>query len=509
MSRSSYRRVAPTSQVDEALFGNTNTPSALKRAGRGSQSADIISMESIGKLVGDALQTAGTNSVVISSNELDRMRGAATIVSQEEMRAADMDATQKKGAQQAAAQARKERMMAAEKEAKKRTKKTESEELQIAKGNATLAKAVTQLDEELDDVKKMNQMMSYAKCVTIRDAQIAEKVEIEQEARAEEARLDALMEIERVKAIQRATEIEEAKARTRREGALVVVDQIKEREAQRELELEQRDIEQQMMLKQIQKMEEEDRKAVQDKIQKGKQLLSQVLSANQAQIEKKQEYKLLEGAEEERRLQYLMEKEAREQALRAEADRIKAEKEAETLRLRAMQEKMADTKAEEDALRAKRAQEAAEREWRAKELAAARAAGEKQQAMKIARNVQMREKERKLAEQAQLEKLEFERILSVQAEADARDRELVEMKNLRNMEHKDELRDTIARNAAERKAQRLKFLSEGGSLERRMQAEAIKVNSIKQRKLQELSAMGVPPKYCTELQRFKTTAGHQ
>jgi hypothetical protein len=260
------------------------------------------------------------------------------------------------------------------------------------------------------------------------------------------------------------------------------------------------------MLKQIQKMEEEDRKAIQDKVQKGKQLLTQVLSANQAQIEKKQEYKLLDGAEEERRLQYLMGKEAREQALRAESDRIKAEKEAETLRLRAMQEKMADTKAEEDALHAKRAQEAAEREWRAKEIAAARAAAEKQQAMKIARNVQMREKERKLAEQAQLEKLEFERILSVQAEADARDRAHVEHKHSENMTHKAQLRETIARNEQERKSQRLKFLSEGGSLEKRMTAEALKVEIIKQRKLDELADMHVPAKYCAELQRFKTTA---
>ena len=43
--------------------------------------------------------------------------------------------------------------------------------------------------------------------------------------------------------------------------------------------------------------------------------------------------------------------------------------------------------------------------------------------------MQLREKERKLAEQAQLEKLEFERILQVQAEADARDREQMEVKH--------------------------------------------------------------------------------
>eukprot|EP01048_Picozoa_sp_COSAG05_P023640 COSAG05_NODE_5207_length_1236_cov_1.339490_1_plen_274_part_00 len=268
-----------------------------------------------------------------------------------------------------------------------------------------------------------------------------------------------------------------------------------------------REIEQQMMLKHIQKMEEEDRKALEQKVVKGKQLLEQVLDANQAQIEKKQEYKLLEAAEEERRLQYLMEKEAREASLRAESDRIKAEKEAETLRLRAMQEKMADTKAEEDALRAKRAQEAAERDWRNKELSAARAAGEKQQAMKIARNVQMREKERKLAEQAQLEKLEFERICNVQAEADARDREEVEYKIEKNVRHSNQLRETIARNEVERKQQRMKFLSEGGHLVGRVAAEQAKVNAIKAQKLAQLEAMGVPDKYTAELKRYKPVAG--
>jgi len=504
-SRSSYRRVAPTSQVDEALFGNTNTPSAARRQA----AADVVSMEAIEKLIGGGgmPKTAAPDSTVISASDLARMRGAATFVSPEEMRATRAAEDQNKAQRMQKARERKERMMAAEAEAKSRTKKTASEKISIAKGNATLSKAKAKLDEELDDVKKMNQMMSYAKCVTIRDAQIGEKVEMEEELNGEEARLDAIMEIERVKAIQRAAEIEAAKAKTRRAGALVVVDQIKEREAQRELEMEQRDIEQQMMLKHIQKMEEDDHKALEQKVFKGRELLAQVLDSNQAQIEKKQEYKLLEAAEEEHRLQYLMEKEAKEAALRSESDRIKAEKEAETLRLRAAQEKMADTKAEEDALRAKRAQEASERDWRNKELSAARSAGEKQQAMKIARNVQMREKERKLAEQAQLEKLEFERICNVQAEADARDREEVETKVSKNIAHSNQLRGTIARNEVERKDQRKKFLSEGSHLVGRVGAEQAKVNAIKERKLAELESMGVPDKYTAELRRYKPVAG--
>ena len=48
----------------------------------------------------------------------------------------------------------------------------------------------------------------------------------------------------------------------------------------------------------------------------GQKLLEQVLSANESQIEKKHEYKLLEEAEEQRRLGYLIDKEERENALR-------------------------------------------------------------------------------------------------------------------------------------------------------------------------------------------------
>jgi hypothetical protein len=335
-------------QVDETLFGNTDTPTAHKRNGSarrgGGASADVISMESIAQLVGQRPSMAAPDSVVISDNDLDRMRQAAQIVTEADMMETKKAMASEKAQQQAKARERKERMLAMEVERKKNAPKSQSELRKIQKDNGTLSKAKSSLDEQLDDVKHMNQMMSYAKCVTIRDAQIAEKVEVMNEAELEEQRLDTIMEIERVKAIQRAAEVEAAKSKTRREGALVIVDQIKVREMQRELEQEQKEIEQQMMLKHIQRMEEEDRVALEHKKVAGQKLLEQVLEANHAQIEKKQEYKLLEEAEEQRRLGYLIEKEKREAGLRAEADRIKAEKEAETLRLRAMQEKAADTK---------------------------------------------------------------------------------------------------------------------------------------------------------------------
>lgn len=53
---------------------------------------------------------------------------------------------------------------------------TPEEEEDLRRKKATLESAQNSIEEQLDDVKHMNQMMLYAKCVTIRDKQIIEKV---------------------------------------------------------------------------------------------------------------------------------------------------------------------------------------------------------------------------------------------------------------------------------------------------------------------------------------------
>ena len=76
-----------------------------------------------------------------------------------------------------------------------------------------------------------------------------------------------------------------------------------------------------------------------------------------------------------------------------------------------MQERASDEQAERDALRAKRAQEAAEREFRKKELDEARKKADAEAILKKARAQQMDQKEHFLAVQAQRERSEFERVL--------------------------------------------------------------------------------------------------
>jgi hypothetical protein len=62
------------------------------------------------------------------------------------------------------------------------------------------------MDEELDDVKNMNQMILYSKVVTIRDKQLQENKMLESEWIEEQKKLDLLMEIERLKALKVAEE---------------------------------------------------------------------------------------------------------------------------------------------------------------------------------------------------------------------------------------------------------------------------------------------------------------
>lgn len=70
----------------------------------------------------------------------------------------------------------------------------------------------------------MNQMILYSKVVTIRDKQLQENKQLEQEWIEEQKKLDLLMEIERLKALKVAEEREVVRQQQQRNGALVIID---------------------------------------------------------------------------------------------------------------------------------------------------------------------------------------------------------------------------------------------------------------------------------------------
>ncbi len=78
--------------------------------------------------------------------------------------------------------------------------------------------------EQLDDVKEMNKMVMYAKCVTIRDKQLTEKRHIYDEKKLQEKRKDLMMEIERLKKIKYYEELEKHKKEELKEGHMKIIE---------------------------------------------------------------------------------------------------------------------------------------------------------------------------------------------------------------------------------------------------------------------------------------------
>ena len=170
---------------------------------------------------------------MVGATDISRMKASATINLKEDKAAQKKMYAEQLEMQQTNARARKGRMQEMDRDRANRVKPTESETMQRTKETGLLSKAQMQLDEEQDDVKQMNQMVLYSKVVTIRDKQLEENKMLEVEWVEEQKRLDLMMEIERLKGLKVAEEREVIRQHAQKRGALVIIDQIQEREHER------------------------------------------------------------------------------------------------------------------------------------------------------------------------------------------------------------------------------------------------------------------------------------
>merc|ERR1719207_246444 len=475
------RAMRMNAHVDETLFG-TKKPKQTADVEIAIVGKDTVQVRKLGKKAGPAKNDA----VVIAASELNRLKDNATLLTKEEELERKMRAAEAYEERMRKSKDRKEKMMQMEEERKKNALLSDFETDERAQKNGVLEKAKQALDEEMDDVKHMNQMMLYSKIVTIRDAQIQEKRYIQQEKEEEERQLDMMMEIERLKALKMYEEREKKRVTDQRRGAQVIIEQIKDRQAQRMKEEEHRDQERSFILKQIDALKEEEIEQGKAKRFAAKRLMDEVNEANAAATKIKEERLLAERLEEQKILEYQRAKEQREREREEELQRLADEKEAETARLRAQQEKMQDKAAEMDALRAKRAMEAAERAAREKEEAENRRLEAIHMELHEARKQQQAEKERRLAEQAKFERDEFERIIQVQMQQEEAERQRQgEEKGMRRA-HVEELRAQIGAREEKALQERRDFLEEGNVIRAQISSERKKLEKIKSRKIEEL-----------------------
>ena len=280
-SRASQRSrggVAKDSYVDETLFGGKKKPSTTASGVRGN--AAVISMDDLRTIRQKTEKNNQNDAVIISKNDLDRIKQATTIKTKEQTLAEKKLIEEQKLAQQQKSKMRKTKMQ--EMDAQRATK-VKPNEFQVAEKNKAetlLSKAQKKLDNDLDDVKAMNQMVLYSKVVTIRDKQLEENKRLEQEWIEEQKKLDLMMEIERLKVLKEEEEREKRKHEARKKGAQVIVDQIQDRTIQRMKEQEIRDKERLELLANIERMKKEDAEQAEAKRQRINTLMKQAAEAN-------------------------------------------------------------------------------------------------------------------------------------------------------------------------------------------------------------------------------------
>jgi len=447
--------------------------------------------------------SAKNNAVIIPASELNRLRENATLLSKADLEENKRRAEETYNERMKKSQARKEAIMKMEEERKKNVLLGDQDKEGRAQKNSVLEKAKQMLDEDMDDVKHMNQMMLYSKIVTIRDAQIQEKRSVQAEKEEEERQLDMMMEIERLKALQMYEEREKSRLEDQRRGATVIIEQIKDRQSQRMREEESRDQERAFILKQIDSLKAEEVEQQKGKKVAAARLMVEVNAANTAAMSIKEEKMLAEKLEEQKIIEYRENKELKERELEAEKERLAAEKELETAKLRARQEKAQDKASEMDALRAKRAMESAERAARDKERAEAARLEAINKELNFARKQQQSEKERRLGEQAKFERDEFERIIEVQMQQEEAERQRQGEEKQMLKQHAGELRSQIDSREEKALQERRDFLEEGNIVRASIGSERRKLEKIKTRKIDELKKTGVPDKYWSELARKK------
>eukprot|EP00048_Salpingoeca_helianthica_P021820 m.14585 g.14585 ORF g.14585 m.14585 type:complete len:530 (-) comp6463_c0_seq1:162-1751(-) len=518
MSRNGYRTVSAGSSVDESLFGfkrgaTKSQPAAApaptqttvqsapahgrRAAGaKGKETLDIVTKDGIRKLIVPST-TEQVGPLVLSKREFSRLQHAGTVRTKSAIQREREELAQAREQEMAALTLRKQ-------ETARTTAAGAPSELDVEaqqKNKALLAAAQRMIEEQEDEIRKMNEMIAQAKVYAIRDAQLAEKEAIKHELEDEERRLDDLMEYERVRALQE-YEAREVHARDKLQRcALDIRTQISEREQQRLLDEELRDQETQAVIAQMRRMQADE--AAQDAARrdKGRRLLEEAASVNQESLKLKAQRAEAEKHEELKIAAYLKEKQAREEELERDKELQRRAREVEVARLRALQEQAQDKVAERHALEARRQQDEIERQWRRKEAEKAekdaRAAAELLQQ----REHQIAAKEHFAAVQLQQDRADFMRVLQAQKESMVAEQGKQETDKARLRQHASALRDQIRTKEEQCVEERKAFFDEGARLDAEAHARRARLDEIKQRKLGELESLGIDAKYLGPIKR--------
>jgi len=476
-----YTKVGSSSNIDESLFGNQDHYKGTRKIVTG---------------------PVANNAVVVSQEELDRLKKSAVILTEQQIQAQNAHRDAIKAEKEQKARERKEKMIALEEVAKKNSQKTESQIIKEARDQAIRDMAEEKVTHGTDVVKLLSTLGTRAAAFTIRDVQKQEKVRREQIESEHERRMDMMMEVDRIKDLQRREEEENQKRSKRIDDRKVITEQIEDRHRMKLIAAEAREQENLAMRKMVEKYAEDDRVSAARRQKEIERSRLEVVAANESAIERKKLLKQREVEEMNEILRYQAEKDA-VLALREEeeARREVAKKEAQA-KLLASQEKSQNKQAEIDELRARRAVEQRERKVREQEKEAARKRKEGLQELTLARTKQAEDKKK---QQDSLKYVEIEEIENARKYAakmaEREERESAE-KERRALEHREGIMEQINEAEARRARARQQKADEGAGNRAKFIAESTKLETIRQKMVKDLEAEGVNPDYLTEMKNL-------
>ena len=369
--------------------------------------------------------------------------------------------------------------------------------------NDLMIEAKKHLEKNEDCVKQMEKLSLCAKVATIRERQLKEHEMMDDLYKKKEKKLDEMMELERLKELRQQQNREDNRKQLQRDGCMIIIDQIKQKEYER---IKQKDIierERQMIQRQIREMHLEDIRQAEKKRMTNEKAAKEIVESNRINALNKQK-KILEEKEEDLRiLKYNLEKARKEEEEIKEKKRLRDEKEREIQKLREKQEKANDKLAEMAAIQAKRAYEQNEREIKLKEKNEQLIRQKKIEELKEINERQRKDKKRQLMEIAKKEKEEHDRIIEKNMEDIEKDRRMEEIKKKKIYENKYDLIKLI-KMKEEKEKMKNKELQEEGRKEKQMRDDwKLRMENIKQQKIQELKNLGIKRKYIVDLENFK------
>ncbi|KAK9520645.1 hypothetical protein VZT92_020516 [Zoarces viviparus] len=490
-----YRTLAPTSQVDETLFGS-------QKPSRKNEERDSIQI-----ITGDLIRNLripkdpSRGSLILPPAAFQRITSTSQILPKKE-RDAQREAYQRKKEEKIrAAEETKRLINEADRSYQENQPPTELELEARDQAQRLLEKANAARMEEEEEIRKLNMLILAAQCQATRDVQIDEKKQIQAELSEDDKRLDAMMEVERRKTLETMEQIDELHRQQRIGGMQNICDQIQQHLIDKQMQDEMREQEKEQIQEKREKMNLEYLKAMEKKREEQQCLQEEIMRINKETMRAKELRREEENLADARNAEYMRNKMKREAVYEAEQRRMKKEEEVVIAKLRAQQEKAKDYKSEQDELYARRNQLSKEREWMRKEKEL-RVKKEQEEAMlRAARTEQIHSKHNLLSIQLGREKAEYERVLKVQQEAIIKQKAEEEKQQQKARRHADAIRKQVKEREVSAKAQHKELFKEANQFVEAARQRRVRLDDVKEKKLKELKATGLAEKYCSEVER--------